>query len=783
MSSGFGELIEGFVRPSGSTNVYQGKGMRVDHLLVFDDPDRFRIQLIADLYRRLAPVLDIPVQARDDKMPQAILHLSDFILKFHRRAFSWSNVERVDELVHIHRAPDLRRAVLGILLRWENVFLHRIKNGMYDFRFTSEFAKELDWMSRASEQEMAALNFTLDESQFLKSIYRSRIEALGEEMASEFISGLAELHKFDEEYEVARAYLRRSIDLLDRRFRQDMRRMVGMNALEETFSGRFHGRLAARLRLGWGITRIRLMLQMAMSFERARDFEHAQIEYREARTLAEVYIRSLVAWLDSLSGDEEDSPIGTLGLGEDFESYDSAATTSANDYLFNLKHLPLLFQPLFAEAWLAEKSGIGADTAPAMIETALWRYRQWLPFLSPGQFSIAQESHGPLDVRHSSFALLMSELENKAGDLYFFKGRQLVPEDLSRKWSKEPESMPQGADGYLVRALYYYSLALHDVRRFNALRLRASGLRFGPRCSEETEESAVRTIGKEGWPDTAISSAAVGLADLADALFARVSYTRLVVCLARARQDASTQELGEKDDKWGKLDFVDKCVRDAYDSFVDWMELGSEELVGGNGPHNCDLRWRNAVGGLVVSVPSGTSELSRWLGWPAEENRCREGDLVVQESINPDPERLVASLLLGLVAGRLLERAGSLDSAVQQLLRTAKEAASVIGWVFEFNQVFLWTADVIDTWKYAEDAGTLGRRSSRYLRQSLQGVDSDLGLRPRGRSVALRSESQPGEGWGWRRRWRSGRRSSAGGADAGLLFVSVGREGGEWRSR
>ena len=35
---------------------------------------------------------------RDDKMATSVFFLSDFLFKFHRRALSWANLERVDEL-------------------------------------------------------------------------------------------------------------------------------------------------------------------------------------------------------------------------------------------------------------------------------------------------------------------------------------------------------------------------------------------------------------------------------------------------------------------------------------------------------------------------------------------------------------------------------------------------------------------------------------------------------------------------------------------------------------
>ena len=42
--------------------------------------------------------------------------------------------------------------------------LHRVLNGMYSYRFRSDIAREIEFLSRKSAAEMAALNFTLDES-------------------------------------------------------------------------------------------------------------------------------------------------------------------------------------------------------------------------------------------------------------------------------------------------------------------------------------------------------------------------------------------------------------------------------------------------------------------------------------------------------------------------------------------------------------------------------------------------------------------------------------------
>src|SRR5262249_46085307 len=118
-----------------------------DHLLAFTDSDRFRIELVSNVVRELRPVLLRHLRHSDDKLGPGVFYLADYLLKFHRRAFTWANLGRLDELEHIHRAPDLRDVLGDIVMHWSESLLHVINNGMYDYRFESEFARELELLS------------------------------------------------------------------------------------------------------------------------------------------------------------------------------------------------------------------------------------------------------------------------------------------------------------------------------------------------------------------------------------------------------------------------------------------------------------------------------------------------------------------------------------------------------------------------------------------------------------------------------------------------------------
>ena len=78
---------------------------------------------MAAVYRQLRDAFEKRYAQRDDKLVTALFYFSDFLFKFHRRAFTWTNIERVDELVHVHRAPDHRELLETIVVEWSERLL------------------------------------------------------------------------------------------------------------------------------------------------------------------------------------------------------------------------------------------------------------------------------------------------------------------------------------------------------------------------------------------------------------------------------------------------------------------------------------------------------------------------------------------------------------------------------------------------------------------------------------------------------------------------------------
>ncbi|MGC3937697.1 hypothetical protein ACOTTU_07805 [Roseobacter sp. EG26] len=245
-------------------------------------------------------------------------------MKMHNRAFSWSSIERLDELAHIHRAPDLRRLFDAILSNSAERYFHRVLNGLFAFRFRSELAIEIKYLSRISQAEMAALNFTLDESHELKTKFTEMLESSGETNA-DLMTALGELYEFDQAYDISRDYYERALQSIDQEFERLNGALLSSDdklqqAIEGVIQSNFwssyaqesmlvkatdlvrserpnrppapfmHGILlqseaakdAIRLNLPWAIRRLRLMLQVGLTYEQQADEERAQAQYHSA---------------------------------------------------------------------------------------------------------------------------------------------------------------------------------------------------------------------------------------------------------------------------------------------------------------------------------------------------------------------------------------------------------------------------------------------------------------------------------------------------------------------
>lgn len=660
------ELLGTFMRPVNRLMKEGAQDNLYRDAIIFGDTERFRVQLVARIYRHLAQSFEEQLANRDDKLVVSLFYMSDFLFKFHRRAFSWGNLERVDELVHIHRAPDLREVLESLVGQWTERFLHPIRNGMYDFRFRSDLAREVEYISRQSPAEMAAFNFTLDESQALKSAYSSNIANLKERTGRipiDMIAGLGELHEFDQEYEDARVYYWRAISLLDERLEEIARGFDGRehdasgkkgagcddadtSAVLASFMATATGKRLSRHFLTWGVSRLRLMLQIGMTFELTRNFERASIEYCNANTLAAALRTAMLKDPDSVK----------------------EITEAADGAMHPLKHLSILFQPVFAEAWIAEKMAGAIDTGISLIERELWTLRGQLPFVSDLQAQAAS-ARNPVAVKSSNFSLIMAELHDKAADLYFFKGRQRVTlsslEAMGRsagaKQDAREEAQHFGHEGYLLRAHYHYAVALHEMRRLISYRKLSS--RFNLSIEFESGSTTGESIETKNWPDFIFRSTGGALNDLAEATLGRVSLYGLVCTLP--------SDNGQNGVPF-KADHLNAARNSIVKAFINWMEATDDRR-----------------GDFSFKLPHSEQNeaLHSWFGrWTPKksvhsENRYFPLIEFAKLDHQSDFTRLIAALQLKVAGSMMLEKGGYIEGAAHELLGVCEIVTHYLWWL------------------------------------------------------------------------------------------------------
>ena len=600
------DLFLTFIRPVGRETPHFETSCR--SVLRFDDVTIFRIQLLANVYCHLLSRFEPRLSAGDDKAVVSLFFLTDFLFKFHGRAFSWSNLERVDDLSHIHRLPNLRELQANLVDQFSERYLHRVLNGMYAFRFRSDEAAEIDYLSRISPEEMAAFNFTLDESQTLKALYTDLISGK-QGRDPDFLAALGELHDFDHEFQHARHYYRLAIELVD----QDMAATLDEKGEDrEVISRLLRGERTEDLRsfMSWGVARLRLMLQTGMTFEQERNWERAATEYRNGRTLA----RSLVgSYLDS------------LGRGEPPPTRPELAKRAR---LHTLKELHLLFQPALAEAWLSEKVEGVIDSSTSLLERTIGVLRASLPVVRDSRSTYSSQ-HTPV---HANFLLTISQLHNRVGDLYFFKGRGPTNKESIRKAAAQDTSRSdRSSEGFLLRAHFHYAAAIHELRRFMRFRVMTSD-----RLSLDGENRASRTFTKAAIPDFIYRALGGCLNDMAEATLARVSFVGL------------------------KANLLSKAA--ARDLEVSHHQLKS-----------VILSWLICSDEVTV-----VHSLNNWLGgWIPGSDHSRN---LVFEGRDPDDLRVLRSIKLALVGAELFFEGGYPEDAGREAIQICEAVTRYLWW-------------------------------------------------------------------------------------------------------
>ncbi|OAI15390.1 hypothetical protein A1507_14410 [Methylomonas koyamae] len=380
------ELLASFIVSTDRHIPYDRRGIGSDldcqDILYFPDAKVYRIQLIARIFRQLRNGFEHKLKGRDDKAITSLIYLSDFIIKFHNRAFSWESLELIDEITHLHRGHDLRSLLHDLVEHYSDRYLHRIINGMYTYRFHSYFANEIEYLSRQSEEEMAAFNFTLDESQTLRANLLSQLENQKDNQTNtDILSMLGELHECYQEYAKSREYYQRCVDKWD----ELLTTIAGTNLLDaegnqkptilSIYTNTSSGHEALISLLQWGPQKLRMLMKIAMTYELVKNYDEALLRYRQCMKFSEVMLKAF-------------------------------SNPSSRSYARLIDHLDILFEPLFAYVWLLEKYANTNNTSSYVLEEGLKNFENILSNA----------------IDKTDLAFIRSLWQKKTGAFYFYKG-------------------------------------------------------------------------------------------------------------------------------------------------------------------------------------------------------------------------------------------------------------------------------------------------------------------------------------------------------------------------
>ncbi len=265
-------------------------------ILRFDFADQYRIKLISNTFIMLHGEQSRLIQAYGDKLSVAVFTILDYIFKFHSTGFCFRDLERMPDVLDIHRAPALPNIIDMILKRLLQPYLRRMSNGIYDFRFLKHFQSEVMYLSQFSEDDLAAFNFSLDESIQIKQHYKQMLDEqmkIHEQAQKGIASGresgtphvlpylhtiLGDLHFLDKEFDQARTAFRNAVQYLEPSIQQ----LEAARNLTEDSSSLSDMRQPIQEDVNQILLYVRLLLKIGLLEEQRGVFDSATAVYYQA---------------------------------------------------------------------------------------------------------------------------------------------------------------------------------------------------------------------------------------------------------------------------------------------------------------------------------------------------------------------------------------------------------------------------------------------------------------------------------------------------------------------
>ena len=384
-----------------------------------------------------------------DKLLVSTSFLVDHLFKFHKTGFSWRNLELTPEIVDIHKAPELRRLISEIITFLSKTHIQPILSGLHNFRFTQRISEEISFLSKVSERESAAFNFTLDESIEIKKHYKRKLIELQKKYESfaqeEYIHSigfihmvLGDLHYNDEEYDDA---------IIE--YMEAVQQLRNKNSNEINIY-RF-------------VLLIRNMLKLGLTFEKKKTYDSAFMTYGKISSLIigvrEIEIENFGIWETkngNLKVDDSITQVESFEIINNDNGYTRVykkptypypkkaqdgdehhensnlikalnqleVSSEQEDLLLNIslfEGIRLIYQPLLAKLQIIEKNNLGGIT-----QIDLQRVNKEFNYISNA-------------IHRDEKFIITAEYYDKVGDILYYKNGWLRSGMVDRETSKIPE--------------------------------------------------------------------------------------------------------------------------------------------------------------------------------------------------------------------------------------------------------------------------------------------------------------------------------------------------------
>jgi len=349
------------------------KGDKRNLYLHFSYTDQYIFTVGKYLFNPFVIAVNKYINLFEDKLLVSTSFLLNHLYKYHKVGFSYKSLELTPEIIAIYKAPELRDFIMRIINFIQKTHIRKIISGLYDFKFSSKVEREISFVSKISEKESAALNFTLDESLVIKSIFRSYLKKFKRywkskrelkepiEVLLNIYANLGDLNFNDNQYLEAIRYYEAGLVAFKNRY------YLGEKNKDENLSPDTF------------ITYIQMYLKYALSYEMIKNYDKALLAYENIYHKTMRYLKSCKHEWEKKNQEKKHTPIITIQR--------------------------IFYQSLLAKLQIIEKSTIKSLTKN-QLNTNINQFKQRLvdKYLKTEQ----------------SF-LLRTEYYNKLGDLLFYK--------------------------------------------------------------------------------------------------------------------------------------------------------------------------------------------------------------------------------------------------------------------------------------------------------------------------------------------------------------------------